>query len=228
MERSPSPPVEKVEVHLSDGRERELDLPRAVGGLAFAPKGLRLAIARYNGVSLWMPGTEAAPTGLEWDGAHIAATFSPDNKYLVTGMQDNQLHGWRLADGKDMRMSGYPAKPRSLSWSVKGRFLATSGANAAVLWPFHMKDGPQGREPLQLGPREVLVTRVACHPRNESLAIGYQDGMVKLVGFDASETLVRREGDGPVTALAWSRDGKCLAFGAEAGAAGVATIGQPV
>jgi hypothetical protein len=140
-------------------------------------------------------------------------------------MQDNALHGWRIADGKDMRMSGYPAKPRSLSWSAKGRFLATSGANAAVLWPFHHKDGPMGKPPLQLGAREVLATRVACHPKEEMVAIGYQDGMILAVRFaDAEEAVMRLPGSGPVSALAWDDAGRRLAFGTEQGAGGIVTI----
>ncbi|MHA1548277.1 MAG: WD40 repeat domain-containing protein, partial [Alphaproteobacteria bacterium] len=128
----------------ASGEERTFDHPRAVGGIAFAPKGLRLAVARYGGVTLWFAGTDAEPAMLDWKGAHIGATFSPDGKNLVTTMQENAMHGWRLADSRDMRMTGYPAKPRSLDWSAKGRFLASSGANAAVLWPFHHKDGPMG------------------------------------------------------------------------------------
>lgn len=213
-------------VKLADGRERIFDHARSVGGLAFAPKGLRLAVARYDGVSLWWAGTEnAEPVTFEWKGAHLAVTFSPDGKNLVTAMQENALHGWRLSDGKDMRMSGYPAKPRSLSWSAKGRFLASSGANAAILWPFHFKDGPMGKPPLQLGAREVLVTRVACHPREEIVAIGYQDGMVLAVRFaDAQEALLRRPGEGAVSALAWDGVGKKLVFGTEGGAAGLVDL----
>lgn len=215
----------KVTVRFADGRERSLDLPRAAGGLAFAPKGTRLAIARYDGVTLWWPATEAAPTALEWKGAHLAALFSPDGKYVVTAMQDNALHGWRIADGKDMRMSGYPAKPRSLSWSARGKFLATSGANAAVVWPFHFKDGPMGKPPLQLGAREVLVTRVACHPTEEMLAVGYQDGMILAVRFgDAEEAVMRRPGGGPVSALNWDERGGRLAFGTEEGMGGLVDI----
>jgi WD40 repeat protein len=213
-------------VRFADGRERSFDLPRAVGGLAFAPKGMRLAVARYDGVTLWWPGAEAPPTRLEWKGAHLGVSFSPDGRYVVTAMQDNALHGWRIADGKDMRMSGYPAKPRSLSWSAKGRFLATSGANAAVLWPFHSKDGPMGKPPLQLGAREVLTTRVACHPREEMAAIGYQDGMILAVRFaDAEEAVMRRPGGGRVTALAWDERGRRLAFGTEEGAGGIVGTG---
>ncbi len=215
----------QVNVHFADGRERSLELPRTAGGVAFAPKGTRLAIARYDGVTLWWPATEAAPTALEWKGAHLAASFSPDGKYVVTAMQDNALHGWRLGDGKDMRMSGYPSKPRSMSWSAKGRFLATSGANAAILWPFHHKDGPMGKPPLQLGAREVLVTRVACHPKEEMVAVAYQDGMILAVRFlDAEEALLRRPGGSPVSALAWDDGGRRLAFGTEGGDGGIVSV----
>jgi WD40 repeat protein len=212
-------------VILTDGRERVFDHARAVGGMAFAPKGLRLAVARYEGVTLWWAGTDAEPTSFAWKGAHIGVTFSPDGRNLVTVMQENALHGWRLDDGRDMRMTGYPAKPRSLSWSAKGRFLASSGANAAILWPFHYKDGPMGRQPLQLGAREELVTRVACHPSEEIVAVGYRDGMILAVRFgDAEEALLRRAGDGPVSALAWDGKGAKLAFGTEQGAAGIVDI----
>jgi WD40 repeat protein len=212
-------------VRHGDGRERNFDHPRAVGGLAFAPKGVRLAVARYDGVTLWWAGTDAPPVMLDWKGAHLAVTFSPDGRNLVTAMQENSLHGWRLDDGKDMRMTGYSAKPKSMSWSARGRFLATSGAHAAILWPFHYKDGPQGRQPLQLGAREVPVTRVACHPRDDVVAVGYQDGMVLAVRFaDAEEALLRRPGGGPVSALGWNGRGSRLAFGTEEGAAGIVDL----
>ena len=212
-------------VRHGDGRERAFDHPRAVGGLAFAPKGLRLAVARYDGVTLWWAGTDAPPVMLDWKGAHIAVSFSPDGRHLVTAMQENALHGWRLEDGKDLRMTGYAFKPKSLSWSAKGRFLATSGAHAAILWPFHFKEGPQGKQPLQLGAREAPVTRVACHPREELVAAGYADGMVLAVRFaDAEEALLRRPGDGPVSALAWNERGSRLAFGTEQGAGGIVDL----
>jgi WD40 repeat protein len=212
-------------VRFADGRTRSLDHPRAVAGLAFAPKGLRLAVARYDGVTLWWAGTDAAPVMLEWKGAHIAVTFAPDGRHVVTAMQENALHGWRLDDGKDMRMSGYPAKPRSLSWSAKGRFLASSGANAAILWPFQSKDGPMGKPPLELGARQEMVTRVACHPQEDVVAIGYSDGMVMATRFaDNAEAVLRQPGDGPVSALAWNESGARLAFGTEQGAAGIVTL----
>jgi WD40 repeat protein len=208
------------------GAQRELVHARSVEDIAFAPKGLRLASARYDGASLFFPLTDAAPQELEWKGAHTGIAFSPDGRFLVTVMQENALHGWRLDDGKHMRMTGYPAKVKSWSWSAKGKFLATSGAPAAILWPFTGRDGPMGKAPLELGTRgDTMVTSVACHPSDDLVAIGYADGMVMAVRFsDAREALLRRPGSAPISALGWDGTGRFLAYGGETGEAGIIDI----
>jgi WD40 repeat protein len=209
-------------MRFADGRERVFEHEQAVGGLAFAPKGLRLAVAHYGGATLYWVGTESPPIRLTWAGAHIAASFSPDGRYLMTSMQENALHGWRLEDAQDLRMSGYSNKPKSLSWSAKGRWLASSGANAAILWPFLTKEGPVNKQPLELGVRNVPVTRVACHPREDLIVIGYRDGALLLARFaDRREAQLRPPGDGPISALAFDGPGARVAFGGEEGAAGV-------
>ena len=92
--------------------EKSLEVPSTVGGLAFAPKGLRLAIAHYNGATLWFPNMEGSAEFLPWAGSHLGIVFSPDNKFLVTSMHEAALHGWRLADHRLMRMTGYPGRVR--------------------------------------------------------------------------------------------------------------------
>jgi WD40 repeat protein len=213
-------------VRLPDGKIRELQHPRTVEAIAFAPKGLRIAVARYNGATLHFPAAEGKPVELEWAGAHTMITFSPDGQFLVTAMQENALHGWKLADGKHMRMSGYPAKVKSLSWGPKGRWLASSGAPAAIVWPFQSKDGPMGKAPLELGTRgDSMVHAVAFHPTDEIVAIGYADGMVLAARCaDQKEVLLRRPGKGAINSMAWDRDGRRLAFGTEAGDCGVVDI----
>jgi WD40 repeat protein len=199
--------------------------PSTARGLAFQPKGYRLAATHYNGATLWFPKVEGAPQTLEWKGAHLDATFSPDGRFLVTSMQENALHGWRLADSRNMRMTGYPAKTRSLSWSHDGDWLATSGADAAVVWPFKDKDGPMGKAPRECGVREARATKVAFHPKALVVAIGYSDGAVLLCRLaDAAEILVRDPGDGPVSALNWDATGARLLFGFESGAAGLLNL----
>lgn len=207
------------------GDERSADLPSAAGGLAFAPKGLRLAIAHYGGASLWFPNASAPPQLLEWKGSHLGVTFSPDGKFLVTSMQEPMLHGWRLADSKHMRMSGYAAKVRALSWTADGDWLATSGADQLILWPFAGKDGPMGKTPKMLAPREQRVVAVACHPKQPVALVGYADGMLLLVRLSDGAEILARAGDGAaVSALAWSARGDRFAFGTESGAAGIAAL----
>jgi WD40 repeat protein len=202
--------------------EKSFDAPSTVGGLAFAPKGLRLAIAHYNGVTLWFPNMAGSAQFLEWAGSHLAVAFSPDNKFLVTAMHEPAMHGWRLADNKHMRMSGYPGRVRSMSWSAGGKALATSGADSVIVWPFASKDGPMGKAPAMLAPLQARVTLVACHPRDDILAAGYSDGTVLMVRMhDGAEVLVRRRGGAPVSALAWNAKGTMLAFAAEDGEAGL-------
>lgn len=218
-------------VRLSDGTTKEFAEERTVEGIAFAPKGLRIAVSRYNGVSLHWVGMSAQPVNLEWKGAHTSVTFSPDGQFIVTTMQENALHGWKLdtkpgAEARHMRMTGYPAKVKSLSWSNKGKWLASSGAPAAIVWPFQGKDGPMGKAPLELGTRgNVMVTCVACHPSQDVAAIGYDDGMILAVRFaDAKEVLLRRPGKGAVTAMGWDKEERRIAFGSAVGDCGVIDI----
>jgi WD40 repeat protein len=207
------------------GAVKSWSAPSTVRGLAFQPKGFRLAATHYNGATLWFPKVEGAPQVLEWKGAHLDVAFSPDGRFLVTSMQENALHGWRLQDSRNMRMTGYPAKTRSLSWSYDGQWLATSGADAAVVWPFKDKDGPMGKAPRECGVRQARVTRVAFHPKALVVAIGYADGLVLLCRLaDAAEILARDAGGGAVSALAWDASGGRLLFGLESGAAGVLAL----
>jgi WD40 repeat protein len=205
---------------------RTFEAPSTAGGLAFLPKGFRLAIAHYNGATLWFPNApQAEPERLEWKGSHLGVTAHPDGRFLVTTMQEPMLHGWRLVDSKHMRMSGYSARVTSLGWTSGGRFLATSGSNQLILWPFQTKDGPMGKQPRLLAPSEHRIEAVACHPTQDIVAAGYSDGMVLLVRVDdGAEILAKKPGEAPVTALAWSADGTLLAFGTESGEAGIINL----
>ncbi|MDR3494313.1 MAG: WD40 repeat domain-containing protein [Ancalomicrobiaceae bacterium] len=212
-------------VALANGSVLEFPHEKAVGGVAFLPKGLRLATATTDKACLLWVNAKGNPVDLPWKGAHTGITVSPDGRFVVTTMQEPALHGWRVEDVKHMRMTGYPVKVKSISWSTKGKYLATSGAGAAILWPFITKDGPMGKAPLQLGATAQTVVRVACHPAEEVVAIGYDDGLVLAVRFsDNAEVVLRRPDKDPLSALAWDRDGGRLAFGTEGGAAGVIDI----
>ena len=207
---------------------KTLDHPSTVTGVVFDAKGKRVVASHYNGVSLWFVASRTdAPRRMEWKGSHIGVAIHPAGEAVVTAMQENALHGWRLSDGHHMRMSGYPQKTLSLSFSKSGKWLATSGADAVVLWPF-FGGGPMGKAPLELGAGAgVICTRVACHPAQDMVAAGFADGSV-LLGDIGTERLlpVTGPGDAPVTALAWSADGAALAFGTEGGLLAVVDLSK--
>ena len=212
------------QAHLFDGANTKLKTlthPSTVTGLAFDAKGKRLAASHYNGASLWYVSAKTdTPRVLEWKGSHTGIALHPAAEAVVTSMQENALHGWRLADGQHMRMTGYPAKSESLGFTRNGRWLASSGADSIVLWPF-FGGGPMGKPPVEMAQIEgILCTRVACHPKDELVAAGFGDGTVLVAQIATRRVVIIAEaGDDPVSALCWSPDGGRLAFGTEGGRA---------
>ena len=213
-------------VHLFDEnghKLKEWTHPSSVTGLSFDAKGKRVATSHYNGATLWFVAAKTdTPRRLEWKGSHIALAMHPEGEAVVTAMQENALHGWRLPDGQHMRMSGYPSKTTSMSFSKGGRWLASSGSDAMVLWPF-FGGGPMGKAPIELaGGDGITCTQVACNPKDEIVAGGFADGLVVVADISSSRILpVVPPGHGPVTTLAWTADGTRLAIGTENGLAAI-------
>mgnify|MGYP005748838323 CR=1 FL=1 len=206
------------------GFARRFEHQRSAAGLAFDPKGRRLAVATYGGVWLWFARiAEQKPTVLEWAGSHIALAWSADGKFLMSSMQENQLHGWRVADEKNMRMGGYPAKVKSLVFLSKGQMMATSGAQGVVIWPFGGSTGPMGKQAAEIGfDASTLVARVAATPAGQRVAAGLEDGRVWVCDLQGQKLeMLKAEKGPPITALAITPDGKRVAWGDEDGGAGV-------
>lgn len=207
------------------GFRRDFQHERTVSGVAFEPKGRRIATSTYGGAALWYARiAQQKPTFLKWAGSHTGIAFSPDGNFLVTTMQDAQLHGWRLKDSKDMRMGGYPSKVRSIAFMSGGQLMATSGAQGAVLWPFTGANGPMGRDASEIGYDEgSLVNFVAARPQHGVMAAGLNDGRVWWAD-PAGQGLnfLKAEKGAPIAALAISPDGQRVAWADEDGNAGVA------
>jgi len=195
------------EVHLWDGARHEvLRAPSTVGGLAFDRKGGRLAVSHYGGVTVWSREARGwKSSALLWAGSHNAVSFSPDDRFVMTRMQENSLHGWRLRDKTDLRMSGYANKVKAWAWAGSLPWLATSGAEEAILWPFDGAQGPMGREPLQIawGGRGH-VTAIFALPGHEAVLAGYSSGAVVFSEIDefAEPRAVKRPTGAPITLLA--------------------------
>ncbi|MET0294767.1 MAG: WD40 repeat domain-containing protein [Phenylobacterium sp.] len=219
------------DLHVRDvgdaGFARMFQHEKSVADLAFDPKGRRIAAASYGGAYLWYARiAEQKPAVLTWAGSHVALAWSPDGRFLISAMQENQLHGWRVSDEKNMRMGGYPAKPKSLAFLSKGMLLATSGAPGAVVWPFSGSTGPMGKQAAEVGFDEAaMVVKVAATPAGAWLAAGLDDGRVWASDLkSARHDVIKAEKGPPITALSITPDGRRLAWGDEDGGAAVAEI----
>lgn len=194
--------------------------PSTVQGICFDPKGKRIAVSHYGGISLWWVNGDVVqtPQRVNWKGSHLSIAWCPNGKYLLTAMQENTLHGWRIPEFADFQMSGYAMKPRSFGWSHDNRWLATSGSPGIVCWDCGGK-GPMGKPATVLAPEcQDITTRVACHPSLDLVAAGTIAGDVFLARFQ-DERIVRLKthSASEVTILRWSDNGQTLLGGAEDG-----------
>ena len=190
-----------------------------VAAIDFSKDGGRVATAHYGGITIWSVGQVGLPPRkFSWAGSHVALKWSPDGKFIATGTQENDIHVWRIAQASDMRMQGYPAKVKSLSWSADARWLYTSAQPVFTAWPFAGK-GPEGKPPLQFGEEGAgLLAVVAAHPAAEFVAGGYDSGELQLGDIKTRRSVVLKMADGSaVSCLGWSPDGFHLAAGNERG-----------
>jgi WD40 repeat protein len=197
--------------------------PSTLTGISFSPDGAWIAVAHYGGVTVWnldAPGSDAVH--LEWHGSHTAVAWSPNGTYIVTAMQDKEMHCWRWSDRKGMRMSGYPSKIRNISWTADSRFIAASGADSVTSWDCS-NNGLSGKPPLEFGyVYNGIVRQVAAHPTDSTVAGGYSDGTVMIGNIEQETAMIARPGGGkPVAGLVWSPDGKVLVAVDEVGAIAV-------
>ncbi len=188
-----------------------------VGGLSFDVRGQRLAVAHYGGVTVWeRTKRKWKSSTFAWKGFHGAVTFSPDGKYLVSAMQENAVHGWRIRDKANLAMSGYPAKVKSFAWAGDTPFLVTSGADEAICWPFDGKNGPMERSPLCVAHnRKQIATCVLALQNEDAVFAGFRDGSVLLAKLDETvdPIAIRGSSGAEITAMALSPSKSHLAIG---------------
>jgi len=218
------------DLHVRDagdpGFSRTYSHDKSVAAVAFDARGRRLAAATYGGVALWYARiADQKAVMLRWAGSHIGVVFSPDGRFVISSMQEAALHGWRLVDAKDMRMGGYPAKVRSLVFLENGLWLATSGAQGVVLWPFSGAQGPMGKQAMEIGfDAAAMVARVAGSPQGTLLAAGLDDGRIWACDLKSQRIEIIKAEKGPaITALRVVAADR-LAWGDQAGDAGVESL----
>jgi WD40 repeat protein len=194
------------------------DHPSTIADIQWQPGTATLASAAYGKLSLWETAKSEPVREFAWQGSMLALAWSPDAKYIAAGAQSCAVHFWIMKTGKDLEMSGYPAKVRELAWDATSRYLATGGAEVSCVWDCSGK-GPAGTEPIQLEGHKANISALAFQHRGVMLASGGEDG--QLILWQPSKqrgSLALAKHDAPISHVIWSADDKFVAVGTADGA----------
>jgi WD40 repeat protein len=161
---------------------------REITALAFAPKGKTLA-ATVEDILLPLPGQ-----GLAF-------------------RRQGQVVMWDVATGRSLHQFALPAKACCLAWSLNGKAIATGSSQGVALW-----DAASGKQRWHLAGAVSGAYAVACSPDGKVLAIGGEDGSLRLAALASGKVLCRfQRHRSPIHAVAFSADGKRLASGSDNG-----------
>jgi WD40 repeat protein len=195
-----------------DGR---IDLGAHCGparALAFSRNGATLALADDAGIWLSDVATGRSCAGPALDSRGVLClAFSADGGALATGYRDGWVRIWNLASGRQhfaFQAHGNPVL--SLAFSDDANVLATGSPfdKVARLW-----DLARG-VPLAELRGEAPVQSIVFAPGGMTVVTASQDGMARVWDVPTGRlrhTLTGHES--PVTALAFSADGRTLATG---------------
>jgi WD40 repeat protein len=210
------------------GKERaRLLADDLVNSVAVTPDGKMLALACMNStVEIWDISPQKLRCKLRGHAkSATSVAFSPDGKVLASGSQDRTIKLWDVAGAKELTTfrkqgDGYAHR---VAFSPDGRTLASGGDGGAVLW-----DVAAGKERSRLKGKTTGVWCLAFAADGKTLALGgYEDrGRVRMGDLSGrvlvptvslwdvptlTESATIACHDYPVTAVAFTPDGKVLA-----------------
>ena len=214
---------------MAAGDDRPAPLPQdgLARRLGFSPCGTRLAVARDGAVTIWS--MEDAPRRVAdlpaAERAHAMA-WSPDGTLLACG-HGSGIEAWRMDNGGTVSLPDYPSPVRSIVWSADGTAMVTSGAFRIIAWP-RDRLATNGAPPATLDtgrPSLAAVDAVAAHPAKPLVAAGYENGMLAIAELGKPDELpIKTEGQGAISTLTWSGDGRFLALGTDRGLAAIVEL----
>ncbi len=146
------------------------------------------------------------------DSVVLAVAFLPDGQQFVSASYDRTVRLWRLGrTDASVEIARHAEPVRALDVSRDGSMIATVGEDRVI----KLLHGAN-RSSIELARLESAALSVRLSPAGGELAVGAQDGTVRLWALagergNAGAPRVLRGHAGPVNALAYSADGRLLA-----------------
>ena len=186
--------------------------PSTVTDVAWSADGRRVGVACYGGVRWYEPQRRSQKPArvLGWKGSLLCLHVAPDGRHVASGNQDSSVHVWRLWSGRDMEMTGYPAKIDRLAWHPASRLLAVGGPGDVTVWDFG-GSGPEGSVPRQIDAHEERISALAYAPDGRVLATAASDGWLKVWGDSDATPVNAWHAGSAVSCLSWAPDSGAIA-----------------
>jgi WD40 repeat protein len=191
--------------------------PSTIADVQWQHNNLFFISAAYGQLATFKPDSPEPVKTFPWKGSILSVAWSPDDNYVATGNQDASVHFWYRKSGKDLEMTGYPAKVREVAWDAGSRYLATGGSAIVTIWDCAGK-GPAGSHPIQLDRHDTLLTAMCFQREGALLASGCRNGLV-CVWNHRKEAAPLWESmlDAEVTQLCWAPGDRTLAASSSLG-----------
>lgn len=166
---------------------------------------------------------EMVKTFSDFEGWCQAVVFSPDSKRFAVSTTDGKISIWEIESGKNLQTFDAKREHYTLAWSSDGKYLA-AGRGYISIW-----DVLTGQQVKTLKGHNSSVYSVTFSPDSKLLASASHDGTAKIWNINSGESIQTVEPRGfrriwkdrvitdpysvPITAVAFSADGKYLATG---------------
>jgi WD40 repeat protein len=196
--------------------------PSEVVSVAFSPRGTFLASGHRNGsVLLWDTKLMKSRELRKHREVVTSLAFSPDGRLLISASDDRTMLVWDALDVKataPLHSIGGQRSVKSVAISRDGRLLASGSDDRTIrLWDISQTESTEMQidERLPLVGHGSFIESVAFSADGTQLVSGDWDG--RLILWDLGkeslvDAVIEDPHNGPIGVLAWSPDGKSLAW----------------
>ena len=196
-----------------------------VAAITWCSDSKRIASASYGGVRIYNLSNPGEFEQLIWKNSLISLTWSPDQRFIMAGTQDNSIHVWKMdtAERRDMAMHGYASKARAFAWDESGKKVATNCGLDIVIWDITRKNGPEETKPDVIDAHSAKVTTLAYQRGENLLTSGDESGRVYFwVSTKGKfQFITGCKLEGAVSSMRWNQKGSMLAVGTAEGVVSV-------